>query len=199
MLGKLLPWANISNTNASMNNTLINAAALHALLRDAGRTFILAPGDRHGPLPPILLVLTFVTGIVDAVSFLRLGHVFVANMTGNTVFIGFGLAGATTLSVPSSLVAIGTFLLGAAPAGWLCKRLFANRGHLLTVVTTLECLFLFGALVAALVAQSIQSVHFALHAAASGALVLALLLTFSVALVSYRLSRPRPAWCEPVT
>ena len=30
-----------------------------------------------------LLTLTAVTGLVDAVSYLRLGHVFVANMTGN--------------------------------------------------------------------------------------------------------------------
>ena len=30
--------------------------------------------------------LTVVTGLVDAFSFLRLGHVFVANMTGNVVF-----------------------------------------------------------------------------------------------------------------
>ena len=36
-----------------------------------------------------LLLLTFATGIVDAVSVLVLGHVFVANMTGNVIFLGF--------------------------------------------------------------------------------------------------------------
>jgi hypothetical protein len=46
---------------------------------------------RHGPLPPLLLALTAVTGLVDAVSILRLGRVFVANMTGNVVFTGFAL------------------------------------------------------------------------------------------------------------
>jgi uncharacterized membrane protein YoaK (UPF0700 family) len=35
-----------------------------------------------------LLGLTVVTGLVDAVSYLRLGRVFVANMTGNVVFLG---------------------------------------------------------------------------------------------------------------
>ena len=35
----------------------------------------------QGPLPPLLLALTVVTGVVDAVSILRLGRVFVANMT----------------------------------------------------------------------------------------------------------------------
>src|SRR5437016_13262063 len=38
-------------------------------------------------LPPALLVLTGVTGLVDAVSFLGLGHIFTANMTGNVVFL----------------------------------------------------------------------------------------------------------------
>jgi len=40
-------------------------------------------GSKHGPLPPLLLGLTFVTGLVDAFSYLLLGHVFVASMTGN--------------------------------------------------------------------------------------------------------------------
>jgi hypothetical protein len=38
-----------------------------------------------------LSALTVVTGLVDAVSYLRLGRVFVANMTGNVVFLGFSL------------------------------------------------------------------------------------------------------------
>src|SRR5882724_768321 len=41
------------------------------------------PNSRDGPLPPLLLTLTVVTGLVDAASYLKLGHVFVANMTGN--------------------------------------------------------------------------------------------------------------------
>src|SRR5215469_9168022 len=40
-------------------------------------------GKPQGPLPPLLLAPTVVTGVVDAVSILRLGRVFVANMTGN--------------------------------------------------------------------------------------------------------------------
>ena len=39
-----------------------------------------------------LLLLTFATGIVDAISVLVLGHVFVANMTGNIIFLGFWFA-----------------------------------------------------------------------------------------------------------
>jgi uncharacterized membrane protein YoaK (UPF0700 family) len=65
----------------------------------------------------LLLVMTFVTGAVDAVSILRLDHVFVANMTGNIVFLGFALAGAKGFSVSASLVALAAFLTGAAGAG----------------------------------------------------------------------------------
>jgi uncharacterized membrane protein YoaK (UPF0700 family) len=36
-----------------------------------------------------LLLLTFATGLVDAISVLVLGHVFVASMTGNIIFLGF--------------------------------------------------------------------------------------------------------------
>jgi uncharacterized membrane protein YoaK (UPF0700 family) len=45
-----------------------------------------------------LLGLTVVTGVVDAVSFLGLGHVFTANMTGNVVFLGFALGGARDMA-----------------------------------------------------------------------------------------------------
>src|SRR5690242_18946563 len=68
-------------------------------------------GTGHGVLPVILVSLTVVTGVVDAVSYLALGHVFVANMTGNVIFLGFALAGAPGLSAPASLTALGAFLV----------------------------------------------------------------------------------------
>ncbi|KPH96988.1 protein of unknown function DUF1275 [Actinobacteria bacterium OV450] len=67
----------------------------------------------HGVLPALLVGLTFVSGVVDAVSFLGLGHVFVANMTGNVVFLGFALAGDRSLSAAASLLAVAAFLAGA--------------------------------------------------------------------------------------
>ncbi|HEY8808806.1 MAG TPA: DUF1275 family protein, partial [Solirubrobacterales bacterium] len=65
----------------------------------------------------LLILLTMVTGVVDAVSYVALGHVFVANMTGNVVFLGFALAGAPGLSAPASIAALGAFLLGAIAGG----------------------------------------------------------------------------------
>jgi len=75
------------------------------------------------PLVRALLVLTFTTGLVDAVSFLGLGRVFTANMTGNIVFLGFGIAGSGGLPVVAPLVSLGAFLLGATAGGVLASRI----------------------------------------------------------------------------
>ena len=76
---------------------------------------------RH-PLARILLVLTFSTGVVDAVSYLGLGRVFTANMTGNIVLLGFGIAGSGGLPVVGPLVSLGAFLVGSAVGGALVAR-----------------------------------------------------------------------------
>ncbi len=113
-----------------------------------------ASGSRHGPLPALLLALTFLTGVVDAASYLRLGHVFVANMTGNIVFVGFALAGSASISLPASLAALGAFLLGAFTGGWLAAHETEHRGHLLRAATGTQVLLIVVALVVALTAEA---------------------------------------------
>jgi uncharacterized membrane protein YoaK (UPF0700 family) len=92
-----------------------------------------------------LLGLTAVTGLIDAVSYLRLGRVFVANMTGNVVFLGFSLHPHSGLSALSSVVALSGFLLGALAGGrlgvgldprprvWLCSVLVLQAALIGTV------------------------------------------------------------------
>ncbi len=70
-------------------------------------------GRRHLLLVRTLLLLTVVTGIVDAVSYLGLGHVFTANMTGNVVLLGFAAAGASGFSAAACLTSLGSFRLVA--------------------------------------------------------------------------------------
>ncbi len=65
----------------------------------------------------IMLGLTFTTGIIDAVGYLGLDKVFTANMTGNVVILGMGLAGADGLPIVGPALALGGFLLGAAIGG----------------------------------------------------------------------------------
>src|SRR5437762_11957851 len=77
---------------------------------------------RH-PLTSALLPLTFTTGLVDAVSYLGLGRVFTANMTGNVVLLGFGIAGAGGLPVVAPVVSLVSFLVGAGAGGVLVKRM----------------------------------------------------------------------------
>ena len=74
-------------------------------------------------LPYALLGMTAVTGLVDAVSFLSLGHIFTANMTGNVVFLAFAIAGVPGLSIARSACALAAFLAGALVGG----RTMANR------------------------------------------------------------------------
>ncbi len=81
-----------------------------------------------------LAALTVVSGFVDAVSFLGLGHVFTANMTGNVALVGFAAAGAPGFSVAASLCALGAFLAGAVVGGRLVHRISPQRSLLLTVM-----------------------------------------------------------------
>jgi len=64
-----------------------------------------------------MLALTFSTGIADAVGYLGLDKVFTGNMTGNVVILGMGAAGTTDLPVLGPLLALASFMLGAALGG----------------------------------------------------------------------------------
>src|SRR6059058_6036566 len=109
------------------------------------------PDSADGPLPPLLLTLTVVTGLVDATSYLKLGHVFVANMTGNVVFLGFGIAGATGISVWASLIALGSFLGGSLIGGRIAISAGTNsRRHLATALGIQTVLVAAAAAVAAI-------------------------------------------------
>ena len=87
------------------------------------------------PLVVSLAALTVVSGIVDAFSYLGLGHVFTANMTGNVVLVGFAAAGAPGFSVGASLTALGCFLGGAAVGGRIALRVLPHRALLLVAMT----------------------------------------------------------------
>ena len=109
---------------------------LTTFLTDARETIVPRRGSKDGLLPPLLVALTVVTGLVDAFSYLILGHVFVANQTGNVVFFAFALAGVGGFSVAASLTAIGCFSVGALAGGRLGRSL-AGRRELLLGVTAL--------------------------------------------------------------
>jgi uncharacterized membrane protein YoaK (UPF0700 family) len=117
----------------------------------------MAQDARHGPLPLLLITLTVVTGLVDAVSYLELGHVFVANMTGNVVFLGFAAAGASQHSVAASLVAIGAFLLGALAGGRLGSNTSEHRGQFLALSTSAQVGAVGAAFIVSLASSDVRS------------------------------------------
>lgn len=80
------------------------------------------PEARGVRLVVVLLVLTVVSGLIDAVSYLGLGRVFTANMTGNVVVLGFAAAGAPGFSVPHTATSLAAFLLGAVAGGRVAAR-----------------------------------------------------------------------------
>ena len=122
---------------------------------------------RH-PLTRALLVLTFTTGLVDATTYLGLGHVFAANMTGNIVLLGFGIAGAGGLPVLAPIVSLAAFLVGAGLGGRLDARLAARSDRGFRVALALEAAVLAAAAVIA-AAVHLRAGH------ASGDLVIGLL------------------------
>ena len=69
----------------------------------------------------LMLVLTFSTGVIDAVGYLGLDRVFTGNMTGNVVILGMALLGADELPVLGPAIALAGFVLGAAVAGRVLK------------------------------------------------------------------------------
>jgi uncharacterized membrane protein YoaK (UPF0700 family) len=105
--------------------------------RDATKVAGSLPQD--GALPMGLMLLTVVTGLVDAISFLGLGRIFTANMTGNVVFLAFAVAGAPGLSISRSLTSLIALLLGAILGGRLAVAMAGTRQRRwLLIVTAAE-------------------------------------------------------------
>jgi uncharacterized membrane protein YoaK (UPF0700 family) len=123
-----------------------------AFLADIRGTVIPDRSGRHGPLPPLLVSMTLVTGLVDAFSYLVLGHVFVANMTGNVVFLGFALAGAPGFSITASVTAMAFFAAGAVLGGRLGARHRRHRGRLHSSAAAVQAAFLAVAVILAVAA-----------------------------------------------
>lgn len=101
-------------------------------------------------LPTLLLVITMTTGLVDAVSVIGLGNVFVALMTGNVLFMGFALAGASKFQVAHNASALVAFLVGAVLSGWVAQWFGARtrRPWLLTAAAVEVALLLAASLLA---------------------------------------------------
>lgn len=130
---------------------------MNRFLTEIRQTLTPDRNGKHGPLPPLLIALTLVTGLVDAFSYLVLGHVFVANMTGNVVLLGFALIGEPGFSILASAIAIASFSVGALVGGILGSRLAHRRDRLLSFAASIQAiLFAVAVAFAALSRNSVQ-------------------------------------------
>jgi uncharacterized membrane protein YoaK (UPF0700 family) len=95
-----------------------------------------------------LMMLTFSTGLIDAVSYIGFGRVFVANMTGNVVLLGFAAAGVSGLSITRALLSLTGFVIGAAIGGRLGTTLArGSRRRLIISAGSVEAFLIFAAAV----------------------------------------------------
>ncbi len=112
------------------------------------------PLRTYGPLHVLLIALTWVTGLLDAVTYLDFGHVFAANMTGNFILLGISVLGVESLSATASLAAVAGFLIGVGAGGHLARWL-QPRGQRWVIVSVCTAL---GLLLAALLATAYRPV-----------------------------------------
>jgi len=106
-------------------------------------------------------VLTAVTGMVDATSYLALGQVFTANMTGNVVLLAFAAAGANGPSVSRSGAALAAFAVGASMSGCMAARADASRQKWIGIVFGIEAGLLWASMVVVSAAGADLAHHFA--------------------------------------
>lgn len=91
----------------------------------------------------LIEVLAWAAGSVDAWSYFGAGHVFTANMTGNTVLLGVALAGSEHDRIARPAIAIGCYAIGVIAAGLIAgeatpRSLWPKRiSHVLACETLL--------------------------------------------------------------
>lgn len=103
----------------------------------------------------LMMALTLVTGVVDAVGYLALDRVFTGNMTGNVVILAMALAGAPNLPALGPLVALGAFLLGAAVAGFTLQSSPQGWNRRVTLLLTAGCIALTGTAAVSLIVEDV--------------------------------------------
>ncbi len=104
-------------------------------------------------LPLVLLLLTFTTGLVDAVSYLGLGRVFTGLQTANLVVLGFAVAGTSGFAVGPPAVSLAAFFLGAAVGGRLATELGSRHRRWFALALSVEAALM---AVAALIATRLE-------------------------------------------
>lgn len=98
------------------------------------------------PVVFLMYIMTFTTGIIDAITILGLGDIFASLMTGNIVFMGLGLGGFEEVTPSRNAWALVMFILGSVLAGYITKKFVKRKvGTWLLLVASIEVILLLGA------------------------------------------------------
>ncbi|WP_158717771.1 YoaK family protein [Streptomyces sp. NRRL F-2664] len=96
---------------------------------DEDRKAVRTAGSQLPPhMPALMVALTGVTGVVEAVSLLALGPAFTAMQTGNVLFLAFGAAQAGDLPTLPAGVSLAAFVLGVVCGSHL-EAVTESRGR----------------------------------------------------------------------
>ncbi len=118
----------------------------------------------------LMLVLTFSTGVVDAVGYLGLDRVFTANMTGNVVILGMALTGAADLPVAGPAAALVAFFLGALIGGRVLRGVADGWSTRATAALVAVAAVIAAAAVATLVLEASPALELGVTIAVSAAM-----------------------------
>ncbi len=106
------------------------------------------PQIRRPPLIVGIFGITCICGLLDAACFLGLGNVFAEVMTGNLLYLCFGIGSAGSTSIAPHLIALGVFGVGALLAGrmmglggWLGEHRFGFAVEWLAVAVAVLMTF----------------------------------------------------------
>ncbi|MEV6679145.1 YoaK family protein [Streptomyces erythrochromogenes] len=86
--------------------------SLSGLMDEDGKVVRTAGSQLPPRMPALMVALTAVTGVIEAVSLLALGPAFTAMQTGNVLFLAFGVAQAPDLPTLPAGISLAAFVLG---------------------------------------------------------------------------------------
>ena len=91
----------------------------------------------------MLVLLACVAGSVDVMSYYRLGHVFTANMTGNTILLGLAIGQGKLAASLHSLAALGGFFAGSLIGAFIVENTKRSWSYYVTLSTIIETVIIF--------------------------------------------------------
>ena len=91
----------------------------------------------------MLVLLACVAASVDVMSYYRLGNVFTANMTGNTILLGISIGQGNVASSLHRFAALSGFFTGALVGAYIIENTKKAWSHYITLSISIETIIIF--------------------------------------------------------